>query len=128
MNREEATRIAAAINALRPDWPRAGIFKLLGHEYLIGRSLETATRALVEVALDPTSQKPTRVLEPGPWWNSTHPRDRNTSSSIRRAGPSDCDICGHPAERHVVASLNDHEYRPRNASGYGVAAPEGLIR
>lgn len=127
MNRDEATRIAAAINALRPDWARAGIFKLLEHEYLHPRSFESATRALVEVALDPRSVKPTRVLEAGPWWDATRPRDQSTSTSIRRPASDDCDICNHPPAKHGANSLMDHEYRPRHSSGRGVKAPPELV-
>jgi hypothetical protein len=130
MNKQEATRIAGAINALRPDWGVSGLMSILGDDRLRNRAYEDMTRTFVALALDPKSAKPTRVFEDGPWWHVTTlgRRERNTSSNIRHAAPTDCDICGFPADRHVVASLNDHDYRPRNASGHGTTAPEGLIR
>jgi hypothetical protein len=129
MNKQEATRIAGAINALRPDWGVSGLMTILGDDRLRSRAYEDMTRTFVALALDPQSAKPTRVFEDGPWWHATTlgRRETNTSSSIRRARHDDCGICGYPADRHVVDSLMDHEYQPRHASGRGVKAPEGLI-
>lgn len=129
MNKQEATRIAGAINALRPDWGRSGLISILADERLRHRAYEDATRAFVALALDPASEKPTRIYEEGAWWHATYSRrEHNSSARIRRTRSDDCDICGHPPARHVVASLNDHEYRPRNASGPGIHAPSGLTR
>lgn len=70
----EIDRLAAAINALRPDWPASSLRTFID-THLAGRALPDAAIALTWVACDPTSRTPKRVLESGPWWQATRPAD-----------------------------------------------------
>ena len=63
----EIDRIAAAVNALRPDWPRASLVTFIAAQ-LSARSRRDVAVALTWVACDSASVKPARVLEAGPWW------------------------------------------------------------
>ncbi len=69
MDEWEAERIAAAINALRPDWPRKSIQTLiltkLGHH-----TRRDICVALAWVACEPNTSTPARVIEAGPWWKA----------------------------------------------------------
>lgn len=67
ITRETATRIATAINAIRPDWRIDSMVTMIGqrHQHRLPADLGAA---LMWVALDPASTKPGRVNESGPWW------------------------------------------------------------
>lgn len=91
MNETEVSRIAAAINALRPDWPtssiRTLIAKKLGH-----RARRDVAVALAWVACESDSKTPARVLEAGPWWTAAAGADDATSRPPKREEA--CQICG----------------------------------
>lgn len=69
IDRETATRIATAINVIRPEWPIASIVTLIGqrHQHRIAADVAAA---LAWVAIDPDSRTPGRIDEAGPWWPS----------------------------------------------------------
>lgn len=77
----ELHRLAGAVTCLRPDWPPASIQTFL-QRHLAHRPLRDIAVALVTCALDPQTDTPARVLEPGPWWKTAAaqdiPRPRNT--------------------------------------------------
>ena len=66
----EASRIADAVAALRPDWPARSVRALVAGR-LRDRAFADVALALTAVAVDPASETPARVLEPGPWWTAT---------------------------------------------------------
>lgn len=70
MNTTETERLAASINALRPDWPVASLSTFIAGQ-LANRAYRDAALALAWVATDPDTRTPARVLEAGPWWNTT---------------------------------------------------------
>lgn len=112
-------RLAAAVNILRPDWSQTGLRKLLGDGRIKIRQPRDVAVALVWVATDPQSIKPTRILEHGPWWEAAKPTDgRNsrTSPRYRTARWDDCHACGQPKASHVD---DDHRYEepPRGPVG-----------
>lgn len=126
MNKDEATRIAGAVNALRPDWGAHGVLTILADDRLRHRAYGDVAKAFVALALDPASRKPTRIHEDGPWWIAARPdaREVNTSSLIRRPLADDCDVCLRPRADHGPGRNDDHEYRQRNASGHGTPMPD----
>lgn len=65
--REEAERIAAAVNTIRPGWPISSLVTLIGQHHQ-HRPARDVGAALMWVALDPDSRTPGRVNESGPWW------------------------------------------------------------
>jgi len=69
MDITEITRLASALNALRPDWPHASLVTFITRE-LSGRAYRDAAVVLTWVACDPATQTPKRVLERGPWWDA----------------------------------------------------------
>lgn len=71
LEQNDIARLAAAIHHLRPDWPQASLFTFITR-HLAGRALRDVAVALTWVATDPTTEKPARVLEAGPWWQATN--------------------------------------------------------
>lgn len=75
MNGNEISRLAHAVNELRPDWPISSLTTWLTRN-LANRPYRDAAVALVWVAVDtkpdgtPATERPARVLEPGPWWTA----------------------------------------------------------
>ena len=72
MDRQEAVRIGASLNALRPDWPAAQIVTLIEAK-LATRAARDVHLALVYLAYDPGTKSPYRVIENGPWWQAARP-------------------------------------------------------
>lgn len=119
MTKDEAQRIANAVNALRPDWSIAGVMSILADGRCRNKPLTDLTMAFVALALDPASRKPTRIYEHGPWWEVLAPRIGMTTE-YRVVTDSDCAICSRPYELHSRLSQNDpHEWEPQHARGEG---------
>lgn len=131
MNEHEAERIAAAMNQLRPDWPRRSLLTLI-EKNLMDRPRRDVIVALGWVAAEPGTSTPARVLESGPWWKAA-----GIEGQAQRREPYNpaefCDICGKPHGRHpesdheFVSALNhtrklaaedDHEQRRTDALAY----------
>lgn len=85
VNRAAASRIAAAVTCLRPEWPPASTVTLLldPENHTAKRPWQDVAVALVYVACDPDSKSPARVLEPGPWWQIGQHRDREGRKAER---------------------------------------------
>jgi hypothetical protein len=118
VTKQEAQRIAAAVNLLRPDWRTALIMTVLGDERNINRPYADLAIAMTAVAVDPASKKPGRIHENGIWWNSAL-----ASTPIkmpRYPSPTDCGVCGRPFELHSsLSAVDDHEYETQRAKGVG---------
>ena len=78
MNDHEIDRIAAAANALRPDWPLGSIRTLLTKK-LAHRPRRDVAVALAWIACEPNTATPARVLEDGPWWRAAAVEGNATS-------------------------------------------------
>jgi hypothetical protein len=106
MNEHETTRIAAAFNQLRPDWPAKQIKTLLGHASLVDRPRRDVCVALAWIACESASATPYRVLESGPWWRAAavegDTAPRNVEARHR------CGICGQREDHAMHAT--DHPF------------------
>jgi hypothetical protein len=123
LTKDEATKIATAINAARPDWSIPSLMAVLGDKRCRTRAYRDLFLAFCALALDPASLKPTRIYGEGPWWEITRPVGGVSASAwIQTPTPSDCDICGRPPNwRHI-----DHVYQPRDVNGRGTPKPDEL--
>lgn len=66
MDKHEIDRLAAAVHALRPDWPLRSVVTFIARE--IGTyAYQDAAVMLTWVATDPDTKTPRRVTENGPW-------------------------------------------------------------
>ena len=65
MNKIEASRLAAAAHALRPDWPAQSVLTLLGQT--AGWAYRDAAVQLAWLATDEETTTPARLLQDGPW-------------------------------------------------------------
>lgn len=96
----EASRIADAVAALRPDWPARSVRTLVAGR-LRDRAYADVAVALTVVACDPASTTPARVLEVGPWWTAT--TANRPGAATYRPGPEG-DPCPRPGHEHERAS------------------------
>ena len=110
MNEHEATRIAAAMNHARPDWPLKQLHTLLRDERIASRPRRDVFVALAWVASEPNSASPYRVLEAGPWWRAAGIE----GSSHGKRGPI-CVHCGFERQDCVQRWTGDHEFEEPNA-------------
>ena len=115
MNQIQIERIAAAIHALRPDWPIPSLKK-----FVSDRAHQPMTDLLVQlaiVAVDPETKTPARIDQDGPWKQALgyRPAELNASAHIRHASPDDCGICSRRPE--ICARDDSHEYAQRNRRG-----------
>ena len=91
MSQTEAHRLAASINALRPDWPLASLSTFIRTK-LADKAYRDATVALAWIATDEKTTTPARVLEAGPWWRAATAGDGTVSAISQR-----CPV--HPDQR-----------------------------
>lgn len=67
MNRDEAQRIAAAVNRIRPDWRADSIETFLGKNFA-DRPYRDVLIAITVIASDPYTRTPDLLKSHGPWW------------------------------------------------------------
>ena len=65
MNKIEASRLAAAAHAMRPDWPAQSVLTMLGQ--IAGWPMRDTAVQLAYIACDPETETPARILQDGPW-------------------------------------------------------------
>lgn len=71
----EIERLAAAANAIRPEWPvRSLVTHLTNHH--ASRAYRDLAVALAYIATDPKTLTPARLKESGPWWRCTEEQSR----------------------------------------------------
>lgn len=89
---DEIARLAAAINALRPEWPvKALVTHLTTHH--AARPYRDLGLALTWIALDPATRTPARLREHGPWWEACAANREAATRLPPRHTP--CDEPGH---------------------------------
>lgn len=97
LQRTEIERLAAAGNALRPDWPiRSLVTTLRRHEH---RAYLDVAVALTWIATDPATQTPGRLDELGPWWAATTRLTDPSRDAIPGRTETRCPQPGHEHER-----------------------------
>jgi hypothetical protein len=99
MTETEISRLAHAINELRPDWPISSLTTWIRNN-LSKRPYRDAAVALVWVAVDrrpdgtPASDKPARVLEAGPWWRAAAAGEQGATAHRHATPDTACRTCG----------------------------------
>ncbi len=66
----EATRLAEMATALRPDWPTASLRTHIRNHHAT-RTYRDLAVALAYIGTDAATRTPARLLEHGPWWQTT---------------------------------------------------------
>ena len=107
MNENEIQRIAAATNALRPDWPISSLVTLLNRPGLVNRTRRDAAVALAWIACDSATKTPARVLEAGPWWQAV--ADTADGGAPRINWLDRCHVCNYPEATCRRVAANDPE-------------------
>lgn len=99
----ELTRIADAVNALRPDWIARSVRVILNRPELRDRAFADLAAVMTVIACDPKSTTPARAVEPGPWWQAV--KANAGASSVPEAGPGrDVDRCERAGHEHEAAA------------------------
>ena len=91
----ELQRLAAAMNALRPDWPTSSLFTLLRSKHA-GRAYADLAVAAVAVSVDPNTKTPARLSEAGPWWSLVR---QDVTPQVGPGSDPRCEKPGHEHER-----------------------------
>lgn len=97
IEKTDAERIAAAIHALRPDWPAASVLTLIGKHYQ-HRPVRDIAVALTWIACDPNSRTPGRITEDGPWWTAAgawKPGQQTEPTPATPRAHETCTVDGH---------------------------------
>jgi hypothetical protein len=119
MNEHEIARIAAAMNALRPDWPIKQLTTLLSGP-MANRPRRDAAVALAWIACDANSASPYRALEQGPWWKAVVTDETTTHHhAAKTRGWNDGDprtVCG------ICAMDRDECQRRSKTNGHAFVA------
>lgn len=128
MNDEEITRLAAALNLLRPDWPAKSLRTFIAKN-LAARPMRDVSVAMVWVAAEPGTAKPARVLEAGPWWRAVM-TEENSPRFQPLANTERCQICGRSELDCTRNPFAEHEFRPdvRRPSGVDVHRTVELLK
>lgn len=108
MNEHEITRIAAAMNQLRPDWPLKQLGTLLRDDRIVTRPRRDVTVALAWVACEAGTSSPYRVLEAGPWWRAAAIESASTREPFDQT--STCGTCGKPEDRCQRTRIADDDH------------------
>src|ERR1035437_658453 len=66
----EIERLAAATNAIRPEWPVKSLITILARDH-VARPYRDLAVALAWIATDARTKTPARLAEAGPWWTAT---------------------------------------------------------
>ena len=91
---DEAARIAAAVNVLRPTWPTKSVQTLILERHA-HRPARHVLLALMWCVLDPETKTPARIDNPGPWWDLTNPAP-TTTGTLTPPRVLACPDHGHP--------------------------------
>jgi hypothetical protein len=108
MNENEIDRIAAAANALRPDWPIGSLRTLLNKPELVNRPRRDMAVALAWVACDSQTKTPARVLEAGPWWQAV--ADPANGGAPRVHWLDRCYVCNYGQAACERVNTGDHVF------------------
>lgn len=85
LTKTEAERLAAAANALRPDWPVSSLLTYLSKHK--ARAYRDVAVALAWIATDPQTKTPARLDEQGPWWKATQADSPTAAVHVRPRCP-----------------------------------------
>lgn len=136
----EIDRIAAAANALRPDWPIRSLQTLLARPELAHRPRRDVAVALTWVACESATLNPGRVIEAGPWWKaavagddtvSGHRPPRRDQECPRHPGQyaDRCGGCAADQATHTPAPPQQHHVNPDAERAHrGAAAARAALR
>lgn len=91
MNDHDIDRLAAAANAMRPDWPLSSLRTFI-RKHMAHRPVRDAAVALAWITCEPNTATPARVLEAGPWWRAAAIEDAITNTPPKAA--EQCRDCG----------------------------------
>ena len=95
---QELNRLAAALNAMRPEWPVRSLVTYLTASHS-ARAFADLSVAAMWIAVDPRTVTPARLGEHGPWWVAA---GLSTATATPTVGPGTeprCETPGHEHER-----------------------------
>ena len=125
MTKTEFARILGAVRIIRPDWPHESLVTRWWDRHQHRPALDFGVAA-VWVALDPDTQTPARLDEPGPWWAATR------TSVDKRPPIPPCPIHGYTARRpdgsYPCCDSEDPTPRPARVSSPPPRPLRDLVR
>lgn len=108
MNQTDIQRLAASVNALRPDWPTKSLTTFIANNLGTRATIDAAV-AMAWIATDPDTKTPARVLEAGPWWKATRPAGAPTGEQPDQIHSAEiCRVCRKTRAGHDhMAAISD---------------------
>ena len=123
MNESEIQRLAAAANALRPDWPTASLRTFIANK-LADRAYRDAAVAFAWVAADERTKTPARLLEAGPWWQISTENGTPRPPKPEQA----CPDCGRHRDKCLCDEPPHHRERSAHTTDHITALRAELAR
>lgn len=122
LTKNEAQSLAAATNALRPDWSVAQLMGVIADERLrVRRTFRDVAIALTALAVDPNTRQPTRIFEHGHWWEMLAPT--KPVVHYRVIEDDDCAVCFRPRTVHSrLSTVDGHDYEPQHSRSTSATA------
>lgn len=99
-NNDEIQRIAAAMNAVRPDWRTSSLVTFLTKHHAT-RAYQDLLIAGIVVALDPKTTTPQLLNQHGRWWTAAQQVFAATATPTVGPGRDRCTVYGHEAYRAI---------------------------
>lgn len=97
----ELERVAAMAHGLRPDWRYDSLVTHLRANHGTKPYRDLAV-AMAWIAADPDTKTPARLLENGPWWAATTPREAGAAGTTNH---KPCDRCRYPHPASVPCDV-----------------------
>lgn len=113
MNETESARIAAALNAARPDWPIKQLLTLFSDARIARRPRRDVFVAMAWIAAEAETTTPYRVLEAGPWWTAAAAEHARPATEAPEVIPPEhqCAICSKHRTECARNPHGGHEFR-----------------
>lgn len=109
---DKLERIAAAMHAMRPDWPTKSLVTFLRKHHADRATADLAVAAIA-VAVDERTTTPNLLNQHGPWWVAAYQASRATTPTV---GPGSEPRCTKPGHEHLAAR-NCHNCRADALAG-----------
>ena len=90
----ELARVAAAMSAVRPDWPQSSLFTFLTKNHA-DRPYRDLLIAAVAVASDETTQTPALLNQHGVWWQAAYVAGKKPTPVVGAGREPRCSVDGH---------------------------------